>query len=374
MIALALRIIAHRPMRYLVALLGISVAAGLALIQLGLYFGFKENASVIVDHTPGDVWVCAQFQDNFDFPNLLTEDQLVKVRSVSGVAWAAPMLILFRDWRLPDGSQQTVQVVGFDAVRGLPGGPWKMDEGFPEDLAPLGHVTVDLSTRRKLANPKLGDWAEISGKRVYIAGISDGIQSFQGNPIVFCDMETARTVGSLHDDHLHYVIVGLEPGAEPSDVLARIAALDYVEAYSSADFSVKAQRYWLESTGAGTALFFAAMMGLVVGIVVAGQVLYTSTIEHLKEYGTLKAIGATNAQVSVAIIAQAISWALPAHLIAGILLWIAMQKIQGKGIHLALDAPTYAWLGLGTVVVCVCASILSVLRIMQVQPADVFKG
>ncbi|MCZ7647098.1 MAG: ABC transporter permease [Planctomycetota bacterium] len=374
MIALALRIIAHRPMRYLVALLGISVAAGLALVQLGLYFGFKENASVVVDHTEGDVWVCARFQNNFDFPSLMTEETLNKVRATPGVQWTAPMLILFRDWKLPDGRKQTVQVVGFDAQRRGAGVPWRMVEGFPEDLSELGKVTVDATTRRKLGNPKTGDVAEINGKRVEVAGMTEGIQSFQGNPMVFCDMITARTVGGLNHDHLHYIVVGVQPGVEPVEVLNRLEALDYVEAYTSAQFSKKAQRYWLESTGAGTALFFAAMMGLVVGIVVAGQVLYTSTIEHIREYGTLKAIGATNTQVSMAIMAQAVTWALPAHLLAGVLLWVAMQKIQGKGIHLSLDAGTYAWLGLGTIVVCMAASILSVLRIMKVQPADVFKG
>ncbi len=53
----------------------------------------------------------------------------------------------------------------------------------------------------------------------------------------------------------------------------------------------------------------AALMGLIVGVVVAGQVLYTSTLEHLKEYGTLKAMGATNFQVACAIVAQAVAGA-----------------------------------------------------------------
>ena len=71
MFSLALRLITHKPLRYFVALFGISVAAGLALIQFGLYRGFKENASVLVDNTAGDVWVCAQYHRNFDFPRLL---------------------------------------------------------------------------------------------------------------------------------------------------------------------------------------------------------------------------------------------------------------------------------------------------------------
>jgi putative ABC transport system permease protein len=114
------------------------------------------------------------------------------------------------------------------------------------------------------------------------------------------------------------------------------------------------------------------VMGLLVGIVVAGQVLYTSTLEHLKEYGTLKAMGASNSQVSSAIISQAMVGALPAHVLAGGLLLIARNFIGGKGIHLSIDFNTYMLAG--TVVVCIAASMLSVWKVMKLEPAEVFKG
>lgn len=380
MIALALRIIAHSPMRYLVALLGISVAAGLAFIQLGLYRGFKENASVLVDHTAGDLWVCAEYAKNFDFPNLIGRQQLEKVRSTPGVEWAEPMLIVFGHWKFLDGARKgeetTVQIVGFGTEKGI-GAPWDMVAGFPEELAQSGSVSIDVTMRNRLNQADLGTEAEVNGIRVKVAGLTDGIRSFQGNPMVFTNLDTTRSIGRLRADDIHYIVVGVAPGAIKSDVLGRLRALgesDHVEAYTAAEFSFKAQDYWLRSTGAGTALFLAALMGLIVGVVVAAQVLYTSTIEHLKEYGTLKAIGASNVQVAMAIVSQAVAWALPAHLIAGGLLWIAMHSIEGKGIHLSIEPVTYGWLGLGTVVICVMASILSVWRVMRVEPADVFKG
>lgn len=374
MIALALRIIAHSPMRYIVALLGISVAAGLAFIQLGLYRGFKENASMVVDHTQGDIWVCAEFSDNFDFPNALNKVHLDQVRATPGVQWAYPMLVVFADWKLADGESQTVQVVGFDSEKGV-GGPWTMIEGLPKDLIYSGNVTVDVVTRDKLGFPDIGSEAEVNGIKVRVTGFSEEIRSFQGKPMIFADMDTVRSIARLNPDELHYVIVGTERDADVAEVAHTIQdRIKHVEAYAAPDFSRKAQDYWLTTTGAGKALALAALLGLIVGVVVAGQVLYTSTLEHLKEFGTLKAIGATNMQVAVTIVSQAIAWALPAHLIAGGLLLIAMQNIKGIGIHLAVDTRTYMILGAGTVVVCVAASILSVVRVMRVEPADVFKG
>src|SRR6187431_888375 len=114
MLVLALRIILHQPLRYLVALMGISVAAGLAFIQLGLYMGFKENASIVVDHTDGEIWVCAQHQDNFDFPKQLSPRTRDLVQATRGVKAAHPILIVFSKWKLENGAEKTVQIVGYN--------------------------------------------------------------------------------------------------------------------------------------------------------------------------------------------------------------------------------------------------------------------
>jgi putative ABC transport system permease protein len=210
-----------------------------------------------------------------------------------------------------------------------------------------------------------------------VVGITDGIRSFQGNPMVFTGLENARAFGHTVRDEIHYIVVEKDPAADQAAVLSRLSEVgkdEHFEAYTKAEFSAKAQDYWLNSTSAGTVLAIATLMGLIVGVVVAGQVLYTSTLDHLKEYGTLKAMGASNAQVSGAIIAQALVGALPAHLIAGGLLLVAQRSIGGKGVHLSVSFETYCLLGVATIGVCIAASMLSVWRVMRVEPAEVFKG
>jgi len=375
-IALALRIILHQPLRYLVALMGISVAAGLAFIQLGLYMGFKQNASIVVDHTEGDIWVCAQFQENFDFPKILNARVLDTVRSTRGVKSVHPILIVFSKWKLQVGSEKTVQIVGYDVDQKI-GRPWKVLRGFPDDLDEPGAVTVDTTAWRKLDNADMGYSTEIGQVKAHVVAITDGIRSFQGNPMLFTDLNNARSFGHLSSTAVHYIVVKLDENADRNAVLQNlrdIGQTQYFEAYTRQQFSKKAQDYWLNSTGAGPALAMAALMGLIVGVVVAGQVLYTSTLEHLKEYGTLKAMGASNFQVAAAIISQAVVGALPAHVIAGGLLLVAQRFIGGKGIHLSVTVNDYMWLGFFTVVVCVMASMLSVHRVMRLEPAEVFKG
>ena len=373
MIGLAFQIIMHQKLRFFAALMGVSVAAGLAFIQLGLYIGFKENASIIVDHTDGDLWVCSQHQDNFDFPKQLSPRSLDVVRSTRGVKSAHPMLIVFSHWKLDNGDEKTVQIVGYDTEHKI-GRPWRLLRGFAEDLSEPGAVTADTTSQRKLDNADLGSTMEIGQVQAHVVGITDGIRSFQGNPMLFTGMDNARSFGHLPTDAIHYIIVELEPGASSADVLTSLRGIDYTEAYTQDEFSKKAQDYWLNSTGAGPALGMAALMGLIVGVVVAGQVLYTSTLEHLKEYGTLKAMGASNFQVAGVIMAQAVAGAVPAHILAGGLLWIAGQCIGGAGIHLSINFNEYCSAVVLTITVCVLASLLSVWKVMSVEPAEVFKG
>lgn len=375
MIALALQIIMHQPIRFAAALMGISFAAGLAFIQLGLYMGFKENASIIVDNTDGEIWVCARHQENFDFPKQLEPRTLDLVRSTRGVKSANPLLIVFSKWKLLSGAEKTVEVVGFDASpdHGV-GGPWRLLRGFADDLDDPGAMTVDTTAQEKLDDADLGSMTEVGDVEARVVGVTDGIRSFQGNPVLFTDLNNARSFGHLPFDAVHYIVVVLEPGAIRADVLNNLRNIEYTEAYTSEEFSKKAQDYWLNSTGAGPALFMAALMGLIVGVVVVGQVLYTSTLENLKEYGTLKAMGASNFQVIGAIVAQAVAGAVPAHLIAGVLLYIASQTIGGMGIHLSFNLQQYCYAVVFTILVCVAASMMSVKKVLSLEPALVFKG
>jgi putative ABC transport system permease protein len=249
--------------------------------------------------------------------------------------------------------------------------------GFPEDLSQPGAVTVDATALTKLDNVDLESATEIGQINARVVGVTDGIRSFQGNPMLFTDLDNARSFGHLSSDAMHYILIKLDSAADRAEVLKDLQAIGdsiYIEAYPKSEFSKKAQDYWLNSTGAGPALAMAAMMGLMVGIVVAGQVLYTSTLEHLKEYGTLKAIGASNLQVAGAISCQALIGAIPAHIIAGGLVLVAGRFIDGAGIHLSMSLNTYCLLGLFTVCVCGFASLLSVFKVMRVEPAEVFKG
>src|SRR5262249_57374491 len=104
-----------------------------------------------------------------------------------------------------------------------------------------------------------------------------------------------------------------------ADLRARLAASPNVDAFPSAEMSDRTRAYWSKRTGVGTGFFMTAIMGVIVGLVVVGQILYNGTLEHIKEYGTLKAMGAANGAIVRVILYQALISALVGFIAGGVM-------------------------------------------------------
>jgi putative ABC transport system permease protein len=128
------------------------------------------------------------------------------------------------------------------------------------------------------------------------------------------------------------------------------------------------------STGAGIGILIAALMGLVVGVVVVAQTIYATTIDHLREYGTLKAMGASNSYIYRVIIKQAlISAAIGYGLgMAVSVLVVRMSSSGGAAIRLTWEMA--AGMLVLTFLMCAGASIVSINKVTRIDPAMVFKG
>ena len=91
----------------------------------------------------------------------------------------------------------------------------------------------------------------------------------------------------MHDNALTYVLVRVARGFAPARVASALAArMPDVDVLLPTDFSNKSRNYWLFTTGAGTTLIFSSILALMVGVVVAAQTLYASTLDRLPEYAT----------------------------------------------------------------------------------------
>jgi putative ABC transport system permease protein len=127
-------------------------------------------------------------------------------------------------------------------------------------------------------------------------------------------------------------------------------------------------------TGAGITVLIAAALGLIVGVVVVAQTIYAATVDHIREYGTLKAMGATNGYIYRVIIKQAVMSGLIGYGFGiGIALTASHLSQQGTT-AIILPWQLVAALFVLTLLMCIGASVVSINKVTHIDPALVFKG
>jgi putative ABC transport system permease protein len=305
---LARRNLFHDKVRFAVTLTGIVFALVLISIQIGLFLGFTTTTSNNIDHSNVDLWVVFHGVGYFDTGRNFSERKFYQVLSTPGVAQAEKYMQAFGRWKRPDGRMENIQVIGFRPGSGL-GEPWNVVEGSIADLKKEDSVLVDELYREKLGVEKIGDRVEIGDHRARVAGFTRGIRSFTTSPFVYATFKNSLdyTNPSSSEDSTAYILVKAGAGVSPKELQERLRArLADVDVYTTAEFSRKTRFYWMFTTGAGLAVLTAALMGLVVGVAVVAQTIYAATMDHIREYGTLKAMGATNGYLYRVLIEQAV--------------------------------------------------------------------
>jgi hypothetical protein len=225
---LARKLLLHDRLRFAVAIAGVSVSVMLVLVQVSLYFGFMDTASSIIDASHADIWVGKKSNESFEFATPFDERAFYKVASVPGVAHAERVLMNFAQFKLADGGDLGVQVVGIETAPGHRPllAPWNVIAGDASRLAEPGAIVLDKSEYAKLKIDRVGHLAEISGVRAEVVALTSGIRSFTTSPIIFTDLRTARSyLPQLGDEPVTYVLVEVAPGTSVADVKARIDAL-----------------------------------------------------------------------------------------------------------------------------------------------------
>src|SRR5579859_3122180 len=141
LLAIALRMLLHRPGRCAVALAGSGAAFFLSAAQAGLLVGWCNTATAVIRHAGADVWVMAPRTPALDYGVPIPRNRVPQVRNAPGVAWAEGLLVTWTRWQRPDGRQINVELVGVDESSA--GAPWRMEAGDAEVLHGPQAVVVD---------------------------------------------------------------------------------------------------------------------------------------------------------------------------------------------------------------------------------------
>jgi len=282
----------------------------------------------------------------------------------------------FGRWKRPDGRVENIQVIGFHPGSGL-GEPWNVVQGSTADLKQEDSVLVDELYREKLGVAKIGDRVEIGDHRARVVGFTRGIRTFTTSPFVYATFKNSLdyTNPTSEEDRTAYILVKAAAGVSPKALRERLRErLTDVDVYTTAEFSRKTRFYWMFTTGAGLAVLTAALMGLIVGVAVVAQTIYAATMDHIREYGTLKAMGATNHYLYRVLIEQAVWSAVLGYGAAMIVAHFIVQASEKGGAVILMPWSMSIGMLVLAVVMCITAALVSINKVTRIDPAMVFRG
>ena len=376
MALLARRNLFHDRVRFAVTLTGIVFALVLISIQFGLFLGFMTTTSNNIDRSKADLWIVFHGVGYFDTGRMFSERKFYEVLSVPGVEQAEKYIQNFAYWKKPDGGVENVQVIGFHPGGGL-GEPWNIVEGSVLDVKLEDGVIVDDLYKEKLGVRKIGDRVEIGEHRARVVGFTHGIRSFTTSPFVYTSFKNSLnyTRPEAREDQLAYILVKVAPGFTPDEALKNLRArVKDVDIYTKAEFSRRTRFYWMFTTGAGLAVLTAALMGLIVGVAVVAQTIYAATMDHIREYGTLKAMGATNGYLYRVLIEQAVWSAVLGYGFAMLAASFIVQGSEKGGALILMPVAMKIGMLLLAVFMCITAALVSINKVTRLDPAMVFRG
>jgi putative ABC transport system permease protein len=375
MVDLARKILLHDKTRFLITVSGVAFAVTLVFVQVGLFEGLLSNASATIEQIDADLWITARNTPNVDFSNTFPEMLVQRVRSIPGVARADNLIVWFARVALPTGANENAVLYALeDFTRwGLPRG---VVAGDPRDLRRGKYVILDDSAQKRFGAFAVGDYREFFGQRLKIIGRTRGARSFTTNPIAFVDYRVAQSMSrqELHN-RTTYILVKLAPGADPTAVRAEIRRrLPYNDVRTRAEWAARSRSYWTDNTGLGLNMAMTVFLGGLVGVVVVAQTLYTSTMEHLKEFATVKAIGGRDADIYRIIGKQAAIAAVLGFALGSAMAYALRPAMAAIDLKLILTPTVAATVFAGTLVLCLGASAISFRKVAAIDPALVFRG
>lgn len=380
----AIKMLMGDKIKYLSLVAGLAFAALLVTQQGSIFTGYAlQTGAWIRDTRAGDLWVMDEQVEFTEDIKPMQDTALNRVRGVDGVEWAVPMYKGFLKGILPDGSRLNIRTVGLDDAT-LMGAPPQMVQGKLEDLRQDKGILVneeDLSGNllmKRGPGPhkqlKLGDRISLNEHDAVIVGTYKASKEFFWEPVVYTTFSRAQFMAPAERRQLMYILAKTKPGVDKTKVAELISETTHLSAMTNEQFEARSMQWILDRTGIKANFGITIALGFVIGILAAGQTLYQFMLENLKHFAAIKAMGAANLTIVRMVLMQVLVVGLVGY---GIGLGVAAAtgiifRKSGLAFQMVWQIPV---IGLGAILLC-CgfAATLSLIRVLRMEPAIVFKG
>ena len=356
------------------ALAGTIMSVFLIGQQCGIFIFLISAMSSIVRNNTEYIWVVDNKTTNANALAQLDTRVGNELNSIDGIEKVYPLVMVAGAARFDNGTSAGLTLIGVQAPD-FAGGPWNLYQGTKELMLQDNAIITDHFDKKALGGLELGQYFEVNGKKVFNAGLTKGVRAFGGGVYTFMTIERARFLGNVPTNKVSAFLVKVKKKSEEAMVINSInQSLNGVKAWSSDDFAKSTIYTVLKSSGIAISFGTLILFALIVGFVIIGLTLYSSAIDRIKDYGTLKAIGAKNSYIRNLIITQALIFAVVGFIIGTLLVEGFRKGLASAGT--LFDFPL--WLRfvffIVTLLIALFGSSFAIRRIIKLEPAQVFRG
>ena len=378
MLRIALKMLFGDTGKYLTLILGLAFATLLINQQASFFLGLLVRSTGPLQNVgQPDLWVIDPSTTWSAEYRPLEDRALDRVRSVPGVMWAEPFFNSFANIEMGNGKFQRCQLIGLPRSS-LIGRPPEVVEGSLDDLRNPDAVMIEESARAKLNNPKIGDLLKLNDRRAVIVGFCRAKKGFESNAVLYTTFDNAVTFTPTGRERISFILAKVQPGVSIPEVAGRIDALGDMVALTTMQFVQRSMQWVLRETGIGINFGITIFLGFAVGVALSAAIFYQFTLENLKHFAVLKAMGASASRLvsmvlTQAIVAGAIGFGIGIGVTAGFSLMI-QKSAQQTELDSILPWQPIAGSGAAMLVCILLACLLSVRKVITVSPARVFSS
>lgn len=371
----------HNRARLAAAFAGVAFATMLVFVQLGIMGAL--NGTIRTSYTPftADIIISSNDGNTLTDGSPLARRTLYRALAVDGIAAATPLYVGKLDWRRPDGSVASLQVIGL---------PIEAEQFAGPQVAPLlGHLAVadtaliDRQTRG-VDTVALGDVGpskplqfEVNDRTINAIGTISIGGGFSADGVMVVSDQTFLSLfaNRISGTPSHLLLKVKDPGQAPALVrqLQRRLTGEPIEVHTRDEMIAKDVRYQTTQRPTGVIFGFGVFMGVLVGIVIVYQVLSTDVADHLREYATLKAVGYPH-RFFISIVFEEALVLATLGFIPGLILALGIYQVmsQATGLPVLMSPDRALMVFAGTLLASTLSGALAARRLKGADPADLF--
>lgn len=337
---------------------------------MGLMGNLVDNSNV----TDRDIWVIENQTLNVNSLNNINQRYVQQLRSIAGVEQTLPVLIVSASVSFLDGKTGSVSLVGSDAPMFITGpNDGRIFEGEIGNLSSPEAVSAEFFNASSWkTNLYLNKPIELNGKSARIKLITKNAQAFGGNHM-YTTIENARFYGNTDPNKVSIISVRLKKGVDKDHVIQQINSLyPTLRAWDVTKLRDSSVKEILISSNMGMSFGILVVFAMISGFFIIGLTLYSSALDRIKDYGTLKAIGAKKHYVNRLIVAQAFLYAIFGFIVAMLLLIGFKQGVRNSGLDIHLSLPFISFLFGLTLLISIGGSLFALRKVSRLEPASVF--